>query len=203
MKKIGCFALLLSLLLVLCSCGSASPSESTDVPNAPSSSASANAASDAISVDSGVFDVTLKIPKDYAGEEMTQEKCDSIASENGYKSVTLNDDGSVTYVVSKAQHKKMMEALKESIDDGINKMIESENFPNITAIDANDDYTEFTVSINGDSVGITESFSTLAFYMYGGMYNSFNGSEADNISVKFINSASGALMQEANSKDAG
>ena len=43
----------------------------------------------------------------------------------------------------------------------------------------------------------------LAFYMYGGMYNVFNGTEVENIAVDFINEATGQIINSANSRDMG
>ena len=52
-----------------------------------------------VDVDKGLFNVTLTIPKDFVGET-TQEKLDESVKEKGYKSATLNSDGSVTYVMT-------------------------------------------------------------------------------------------------------
>lgn len=52
-------------------------------------------------------------------------------------------------------------------------------------------------------LNFAESFSVLAFYMYGGMYNVFNGSTADNIAVDFINEATGQIINSAISRDMG
>ncbi|MER2027079.1 MAG: hypothetical protein ABS874_07575 [Lachnospiraceae bacterium] len=48
-----------------------------------------------------------------------------------------------------------------------------------------------------------ESFSVLSFYIYGGMYNSFNGTPADNIHVDFINEASGEVIDSFDSENMG
>ena len=50
---------------------------------------------------------------------------------------------------------------------------------------------------------MAESFSVLGFYMYGGMYNIFNGTAVDNVSVKFINADTGEVISTTNSKDMG
>ena len=43
----------------------------------------------------------------------------------------------------------------------------------------------------------------LAFYMYGGMYNVFNGTEVENIDFDFINEETGQIINSANSRDMG
>lgn len=152
----------------------------------------------------GLFNVTITVPADFIGEEMTQEQLDqTVKEEKELKSATLNDDGSVTYVMSKSQHKKMMDDIRESIDQGIAEMVGDEDYPNFVSIEPNKDYTKFVVTIKSKEVGIVESFSALAFYMYGGMYNAFNGTPVDNVCVQFVNEITGEVIEEANSKDMG
>lgn len=50
-------------------------------------------------------------------------------------------------------------------------------------------------------VGLQDSLLTLAFYMYGGMYNAFNGTPVDNVRVQFVDQT-GNVLEEANSRDA-
>ena len=128
---------------------------------------------------------------------------DKSVKEKGYKSGTLNSDGSVTYVMNKEQHNELMKGIKESIDNSMAEMIGSENTPNITDVQANDDYTSFTVTTKSTELGLAESFSVMAFYTYGGMYAIFNGETADNIHVDFVNADTGEVISSANSSDMG
>ncbi len=150
----------------------------------------------------GLFNVELNIPKEFAGEK-TQEELDATAQELGYKSITLNEDGSVTYVITKKQHKQMMEELKENLDSTLKEMVGSEDYPNFTDISTNGDYTEFEVTTTSTELSLVESFSVLGFYMYGGMYNIFNGTPVENVEVTFINADSGEIIEQLNSKDMG
>ena len=133
----------------------------------------------------------------------SQEEADAYAKEQGFKSATLGDDGSVTIVMSKTQHKKTMEGLSKTIDEALQEMIGSEDYPNISAVEHNDNYTSFTVTTKSEELSFNESFSTLAFYIYGGMYNSFNGTPVDNIHVDFINEASGEVIDSFDSENMG
>ena len=111
MKK-KLFLLLISTTLVLSACGSDSTTETaTSAEVVSETTATENAAeiSDDLSdlealgdveVDEGLFDVELTIPKDYVGET-TQENLDALAAEKGFKSITLNPDGSATYIMTK------------------------------------------------------------------------------------------------------
>ena len=155
-----------------------------------------------VEVDKGLFDVTLTIPKDFVGDT-TQEKLDESVKEKGYKSATLNSDGSVTYVMTKAQHEEMMVGIRESIDKSLSEMVGSSDYPNITNVEHNDNYTSFTITTKNAEPDLSESFSVMALYMYGGMYGIFSGEEVDNVHVDFKNADSGEIISSSNSEDMG
>lgn len=153
-----------------------------------------------VAVDKGLFDVKLTIPESFV-EGQTQDELDKVSKDKGYKSITLNDDGSATYVMTKKQHKKMMDEMTNNINDSIKEMIGSEDYPSFKDIKANDDFTKFTVKTTSTDLDLKESFSTMVFYTFGGMYNVFNGSEADNIAVTFVNADTGKTISTSNSSD--
>lgn len=187
--------LLLLTVFVLTSCGN--PNSSGENPNNTNSELDALGN---VEVDKNLFSVKLTIPADYVGES-TQEELDKVAKEKGYKSITLNEDGSATYVMTKAQHKKLMDETKNSIINSLDEMVNSEEYPNFTDISVNDDFTEFTITTKSTELDISESFSSFVFYMYGGMYHIFNGTQVDNISLTYINADSGEVISTANSSD--
>lgn len=152
-----------------------------------------------IEVEKELFDVTLTIPSDYVGEA-SQDELDKQAQEYGYK-VVLNDDGSATYTMTKSQHKKMLSDLTENINSSLSEMVGSKEYPNITDISANKDFTSFTVTTKSTELDMGESFSVISLYMYGGMYNVFSGDEVDNIHVDFINADTGELITSSDSSD--
>ena len=155
-----------------------------------------------VNVDKGLFNVTLNIPKDYVGET-TQKELDELAKEKGFKSITLNSDGSATYVMNKAQHEELLSGIRDSINSSLQEMVGSEEYPNITKIEANEDFTSFTVTTKNQEPDFSESFGILALYMYGGMYAVFSGDEVENVHVDFVNADSGEVISSSNSKDIG
>lgn len=155
-----------------------------------------------IEVDQNLFTVELKIPADYVGES-TQEELDATVKEKGYKSVTLNDDGSATYIMTKKQHQEMMDEMKGNINDSLSDLVGSEEYPSFVDVKANDDYTTFTITTKSTELDLNESFSVMMFYMYGGMYHIFDGTTVDNIHVDFVNADSGEVISSADSKDMG
>ena len=215
MKKKILLSLVLAFMLTACGSDSSSaPAESkaevamqestettpkeTESPDLDSPVSSLDAVGD-IEVDKGIFDVEINIPAEYMGET-TQEELDETAKAAGYKAV-LNDDGSATFTMSKTQHKKMMAEISESLKASLEEMIESEDYPNFTDIRANEDFTNFTITTKSTELNLSESFSTIAFYMYGGIYNIYNGTAIDNIHVDFVNADSGEIISSSDSKD--
>lgn len=148
---------------------------------------------------SGLFNVALTIPAEYV-EGTTQKELNKQAKEGTFKSATLNKDGSVTYVMSKSQHKEMLNTLNDSIADELNKIPNSTDYPNVTKVEANDDYTKFTVTTASTELAFEEQFLSVQLYIYGGMYNAFNNLSPV-ISVDYVNADSGATIYSGKSSD--
>lgn len=153
-----------------------------------------------VNVDSGLFNVEVTLPSDFV-DGVTQEELDSTVSERGFKSATLNTDGSVTYVMTKAKHQELLTEIRQQIDDSLAEIGTSSDYPSISSVTANEDYTHFTVNLPDGNMSLTDSFVTLQLYMSGGMYGIFSGNRADNIQVDFVNEATGEIIETANSKN--
>lgn len=152
-----------------------------------------------IEVEKELFDVNITIPAEFM-EGKTQEDLDASASEYGYRAV-LNDDGTATYTMTKSQHKALMDDYSKQLNEELQAMVGSEEYPNFTEITSNDNFTNFTVKTTSTELSLEESFSVLAFYMYGGIYGVFNGTTVDNIHVDFVNSDSGEIIESADSSN--
>lgn len=213
MKRFVAVALALSFSVSLAACGASSDSVADTQPSSVATEeTSGEASSDTldledelstlgeIDVDQNLFDVEITIPAEYVGET-TQEELDKQAEESGVHSITLNEDGSATYVMSKEQHKKVLEETRASIRKSLDDMVGSEDYPNITSIETNDDFTEFVITTTSTELGLGESFSVLGFYMYGGLYGIFSGESPDNIHVEFINADTGNVIESSDSRD--
>ena len=92
-KKIYAIFLATTLALSLVACGGKDDSKKESETN-----------NDKIEVDENLLTVELTIPADFVGET-TQEELNQTAKEEGLKSITLNEDGSATYVMTKKKHK--------------------------------------------------------------------------------------------------
>lgn len=154
-----------------------------------------------VDVEKELFDVTITLPSQYVGET-TQEELNEQAAQFGYK-VTKNDDGSATYVMTKSQHKEMLNNLANEFHSALSDIAGSEDYPNITEITANENFTDFKVTTKSAEPDMSESFLSIAFYMYGGMYNIFSGEDVDNIHIDFINADTGEIISSSDSSDTG
>ena len=135
------------------------------------------------------------------GFDLLQDDVDALVEENGYISGTLNEDGSLTYEMTKLKHNEIMNEMAESIDASLQEIVDSEDYPNIISITHNDNYTEFEVEYGADEIAFADSFVVLTFYYAGGLYGVFDGNRPENIHVTFVNSETGEILQEANSRD--
>lgn len=201
-------ALLLAGTFLFSGCGSAAQQNASapkeeSVKQTEESSASDEtsdiAAIGDVNVDKGVFDVTVTVPAEFVGET-TQEELDASAEESGYK-VTLNDDGSATYVMTKKQHKQLMEKCADSINSSISEMVGSEDYPNITDVTANSDFTSYTITTTNSEPDFSETVAVMSLYMMSGMYYAFNGTSIDNVHVDFVNADSGEVISSSDSSD--
>lgn len=207
-RKLAMLILALSLAISATACGGDSKEKATEPEKKEEPSKDSDETTDDlealgdVDVEEGIFNVELTIPAEYI-EGQTQEDLNKVSEEHGFKSITLNPDGSATYTMTKKQHKALLEEYSAQINTSINEMIGSENYPNFTKIEANENFTEFTVTTKSAELDMNESFSTMAFYMYGGLYSVFSGENVSNISVTFINADTGQVIETANSSDAG
>ena len=142
------------------------------------------------------FDVTLTIPKDWVGDEATQEHFDGQAKENGWKSATLNEDGSVTYVMTKTQHKKMVDDLAQGIEDFFEERIAESDGGKYVSITANNGYTEFTVVTKESKTDIFDFATDIGLSYLGGMYSVFSGEGEKPITIKYVNAETGDIISE-------
>lgn len=215
MKRLAALTAAAALALSLAACNTA-PSTADTPAEAPAPTAEPTAepdislqeAADTIStaeqieVEDNIFDVTLTLPADYASDITAEEIAQQVADGKVHTG-TLNDDGSVTYTMSKAQHTALLECIAAELRSTLDDMIGSTDYPNLTAIETNDDFTDFTVytTTQPGAVGLSDEMSVLIYYTCGKMYGIVSGQEPDNIHVDILNAESGELVSSHDSKD--
>lgn len=180
----------LALCLTACSGGAASSAAAGS-----DAAASTSASEDGLNVEKNLFSVTLTYPASMVDEGTTQDSLnDEIKDIDGIKSATLNEDGSVTYIMTKAYHKQIVDDMAQTIDESMAEMVGSEDYPNFTNVEANEDYTVFTVTTKSKALSLDESLSLLQFYTEGAFYSVVSGNDADSIHVDFVNADTGEVI---------
>lgn len=210
MKKVLAVILAAVLVLSLGACGS-KPSETPASVSAPessagSSSSSENSSSDdgELEVDKGLLDVTITIPTSMFGEE----DIDTViaeAKEKGFKNVIKNDDGTVTYKMSKSEHTKAMKEMRDSINDSLDNFLNNEEITSIKKIEANDNFNHFTVIVDKEKFNSSlEGFSLLALPISAMYYQAFDGTNEDELKcvISVQDEVTGEIISETEYPDA-
>lgn len=141
--------------------------------------------------------VSLTIPKTYV-YGAAQEDLNKIAEMSHYEAILLNADGSATYTITKTQHEKMLSDLASGINDKLITMPGSEHFKDIEKVTANDDFTDYTVTLNRHDADFDSSMSSMNLKMYTTMYNAFRGITDETMHIRFINQ-DGSIVAEFDS----
>ena len=172
MKKL-LFSLAISSLL-LAACGDDEAKKDSDK----------NDEEKGVEVDKGLLDVELTLPADLF-EGQTKESIEASAKEQGVKEVRVNEDGSVYYKMSRADHNKMMNELEKSIKESMDELVTSGDAPSFKKIEYNKDFTEFDVTVDRAAFeNGMDGFMIFAFALSGTFYNAFDGKNTDDLKIK-------------------
>ena len=142
--------------------------------------------------------VTLVIPTVYENVS-TQAEADEIRDRNGYESATLEEDGSLTVVMTRTQYEELINGFKKSVDEGIAEIVSEDYGSSIEKIEYNDDYSVFTVTVAAEEVGIIERQTANELVMYGTLYHIYTAGDADSIRVDYVNRDTGEVIESADS----
>lgn len=142
--------------------------------------------SENIDVDSNLSNVEITLP----ASMFESEDIDDViaeAKEEGINEVIKNNDGSITYKISKSHYKEMMTEIRVEISTSIEEMISSGDYVSIKDILYNDSFSEYIIVVNkGEFENSFDSFITLALGMQGMYYQMFDGVDEDDAKVTVI-----------------
>lgn len=193
MKKI--IIILFAMFIILTGCG-----ENKAVNNPEKDLENENKEA-ALEVDKKLLSVDIRLPIEMIEEEGVdiETTLEEIRKTEGINKVTLNNDGTVTYNMTKNKHNEMMQTIEESLMESSNELLESPN-NSIVKIENSKDYTLFEVYVDPSRYNEFELFTALSFYIQGIYYNAFNGNSDAEIIVKFINNDTNEIIEEGSSK---
>ncbi len=154
-----------------------------------------------IEVDKKLLTTEIHIPASIFGDDpITQEEIDESVAAGTFKEGKVNPDGSVTYVVTKEQHKKLMDNFMVQLKSTLDSLVDDEN-NSFLKIEVNSDTSEYKVYVDPERYNEFESFSALGLYLQSAFYRSIAGDKDIYTTVKFINNETGETLNEANSKE--
>lgn len=186
------------MVLNLVGCSGNKSSDDTQSSNESNEGIKVSTGENSTRVYNTVTNVKVTLPAslfEYADTEVTQEDLDNAAFENGFISATLNEDGSVTYVMSKDKYNAYVAELTMSIDKGLEELCNTEN-STIVDIKHNADFTDYTITLDADVVGFTESLVSLAIVLYSAFYYGFTGKDmTSGVHFTYVNK-SGDILDE-------
>ena len=139
-----------------------------------------------VAVDKGLFSVEVTLPASFfEGEDMEQVVAN--AEEEGMGEATVNDDGSVTYKMSKSQHKDMMEGMATGIEEAKADMVESGDYPSIQAVESSKNYDQFTLKVDREGYENSfDGFATMTLGFGGSYYQAFDGKSPEDLHLEIV-----------------
>ncbi|MEC1177201.1 hypothetical protein P9B03_01780 [Metasolibacillus meyeri] len=117
--------------------------------------------------------------------------------EEGTSEIKQNDDGSLTYTVSKEKHKEMMKELEDGILETVDEIKSTDSFPSIKDVAYNKKYTEFTLTVEKESFeGSFDALASFGLAIAGMYYQVFNGVDADTykVTIHYKDEANGEIF---------
>jgi|LSQX01.1.fsa_nt_gb outer membrane lipopolysaccharide assembly protein LptE/RlpB len=187
MKRITILlAILLLLFLTACGGENGGQAVNSDSQKQSDGAADVNSSSDeekdTIEVDKNLFNVEITIPASLIADEDPEQIKAEAEQEEGIISVTVNSDGSLTYKMTKAAHKKMIDKMKESLEKTMDEIAGGSDFPSIKEIKANKSYTEFTMVVEREIYENSfDAFATFSLGLSSMFYQVFDGKNPENI----------------------
>lgn len=135
-----------------------------------------------INVEKNLFNVVVTVPAFFfEGEDPEQIKAEA-EQEEGIGEVVVNDDGSLTYKMSKAKHRDMVKEFENQLVAYMDEIKNDEEYVSIQDVEANKSFDEFTIVV--DKNAYENSFDGFAAFGLGFnsmFYQLFDGVDQNEI----------------------
>lgn len=132
-----------------------------------------------IEVDKGLLSVEVTLPASFFEDEDIEEVIEE-AKADGVSKVTKNEDGSLTYTMSKSKHKEMLSEMKEEISKYVEELENDDDFPSIKEIAYKKNFREFTLKVEKEVFENSfDAFATLGIGFMGMYYQVFEGGDLE------------------------
>ncbi len=140
---------------------------------------------DFLNVNKGILTVDVTLPISFF-IEATEEEIIAEAKENGIIETVVNEDGLVTYTMSKSKYNEMMKEIGDSIVSTIDEIVNSGDYTSIKEISYNKDFTEFDVKVNRQQYeeGF-DGFAIVGLVIVSTYYSAFEGKSGEDSQTIF------------------
>lgn len=176
------FVLLLVSSVNLAACSAKKPETAT---TATTTTITSNSHEKGIQVDKKILNVVITFPAslmEMSGEDSTLDVLTDEMKENGIKEVVKNQDGSVTYTMTKSAHKELLADLRNDLEASIAQLAQSDETPSIKDVTYNKGLTKFQVVVNREAFENNfDAFSILGLSFYSLFYQAFEGVNSTNL----------------------
>jgi hypothetical protein len=160
---------------------SGAPAEGSE--NTTPTEAAKEEKNEAIEVDKGLFNNEVTLPASMF-EGQAYEEIVAQAKEEGIDEVIQNDDGSVTYKMSKSVYKKMMDEMEKGLLDYVSELKSGENFASIKDVTHNKSFSEFTLIVDKAAYeGGFDGMASLGLVVVASYYQLFSGVSSDDLKI--------------------
>lgn len=149
-----------------------------------------------IEVDRGLLSVEVTIPASLVEET----DVDGLVNEFADDGISISDarrnaDGSVTYRMSRADHRRLLSSLREGIAESFEDV--SSDFPSVRSIDSNTDLTRFSLTV--ERAAFENSFDGFVIFLplfAAGIYAAFDGRDPEGmrIEIDYIDASTGQVF---------
>lgn len=182
MKKLMIMMTVL-IFTLLTGCSSSEQSKAADKENTKATDQEAT--NEAVEVDKGLLNVEVTLPASmFEGEDVDASIAE--VEKEGIKA-TKNEDGSVTYKMSKSKHKEMMKELETGMIESIEDMKNNTDFVSIQEITYNKSFSEFTMIVDKEAYeNSMDAFASFGLGLSGMYYQLFNGADSEDYQVKIM-----------------
>ena len=152
--------------------------------------------------DSDTSNVKVTLPASFLEEEefVEVDLNENLSEESGIISQKTNNDGSVTFVLTREKQKEWIEEAKAVIDADISTIVNDGSY-GYYSVNYNQDLTQFDIVTFFPEIGPLDELATARFFTYGLYYNAFAGKAVNDVVVVFTNNESGEKVSEFHMKD--
>lgn len=196
--KLTRFFTLIFIIMLLAACADHTAETEQDV--AQDSEEQSTDEESGIEVDKGLLNVEITLPSNFFDEEELASIEENIEQETQEAEVTKNDDGSITVKMSKSDHKKMLEEMKEEFIVAIEDILEDENFVSIQDISYNKDFSNLTMVVSDKETfeNSLDGFATLTLGVGSLLYQAFDGKdlEKDKVMLEIVDDSTNETIHE-------